>query len=101
MSDEAKFIITPEEAESLLYDGADSVHNFMDAGIALVGCDWSRESTIEAFKEAIQIEIAGPSARGMNHALAVWSSKTEHSFFEADPEKVEAFERAKHAARSD
>lgn len=100
MTDEAKLIITPEEAESLLYDGADTVHNFMDSGFALIGCDWSREATIKAFKEAIQIEIAGPSARGMNHALAVWSSKTEHSFFEADPEKVDAFERGKTDAKS-
>lgn len=103
MTDEAKLIITPEEAESLLYDGANTVHNFVTVGPMLIGCDYSRENALKAFQEAIQIEIAGPGARGLNHAIAVWSSKTSHSYFEADPEKVDAFDKAKalhlHSAR--
>jgi hypothetical protein len=99
MNDEAKLIITPEEAESLLYDGRDEVHNFKSVGPMLIGCDYSRENALKAFREAIQIEIAGPGARGMNHALAVWSSKTDHSYFEADPEKVDAFDGAKAGGR--
>lgn len=90
-----KLIITPEEAEGLLYDGCEYVHNFISGSMMLIGCDYERPHAIEAFKEAKQIEIAGASARGMKHAIAVWRTEKDVSFFEADPEKVDALERSR------
>lgn len=97
MEDDApRLMLTAEEAESLLYDDREHVHNFMDAGPMLIGVDYERAHAIEAFKAAKQIEIAGAGARGMNHAIVVWPGDGErYSFFEADPEKVDAMEKVK------
>jgi hypothetical protein len=92
--DDPKLIITVEEAISVLSDD-DTVHNFAQAGPMLIGVDYDRDQAIDALRGAIQIEISGPAARGMGHGLAVWSDKTSVSFFEADPEKLDALERAK------
>jgi hypothetical protein len=94
MTDE-RVIITPAEAESLLKEGADDIHNLMQRGMLFVGMDWSRESVIKAFKEAKQIEIGGDTCKGMKHPIVVWNTEKSFSFFEADMEKVEAFEDAR------
>lgn len=90
-----RMVITAEEAESLLYDGTDTVHNFKDGGAMLIGIDYDREDAIESFRQAVQIEIAGAGARGMRHAICVWRAEKDYSFFEADPEKVDALEKEK------
>ena len=61
----------------------------------LIGIDYEREHAIEAFKEAVQIEIAGAGVRGMNHAICVWRAEKDYSFFESDPGKVDALEKVK------
>lgn len=94
MSD--KVILTTDEAIDLLA-GGDQVHNYIQAGFSLVGCDYERANAIKEIREAKQIELAGPAAMAMKHPIAVWSSDTCVTFFEADMEKVAAFEKAKSA----
>lgn len=95
MSDK-KMVITAAEAESLLIDGAEYVHNYLNPrGGMLLGCDYERADAIAAFEKAIGIEIAGPGCKAMKHPLAVWKTETDVSFFEADMAKVEAFEAAR------
>lgn len=94
MSDDSKLLLTPEEAESLLRPGA-TIHNFVQAGFVVLGCDFSREKAIEALKSALQIEIGGNGSKSMGHPIVVWDREDHHSFFEADMEKVAAFEAAR------
>jgi hypothetical protein len=94
MSDDEKVIITPEEAESLLVAGP-LVHNFMVGPAMLLGCDYKRADAIEALKKATEIEIAGPIAKDMKHPIAVRQGD-QVSFFEADMDKVAAFEAKRH-----
>ena len=90
---ETKLIITPAEAESLLIDGADYVHNYLNPrGGVFIGCDYQRADAIAAFEEAVGIEIAGPGCKSMKHPIAVWKTENDVSFFEADMAKVERFE---------
>lgn len=97
MSDD-KLIITAEQAESLLNDGP-TIHNFVQCGGAmLVGCDYDRAEALKAFADAKLIEIGGDGCKTMGHALAVWKGEPNDivsvSFFEADKDKVAAFEAA-------
>lgn len=92
MSDE-KVVITAEQAESLLHDGAKTVHNFAQVGPMLLGCDYEREDAILAFKTAKLIEIGGWGCRGLKHPIVVHDDTGRHTFFEADMAKVEALER--------
>lgn len=92
--DEPPILLTPEEAESLLLPGP-TVHNFIPASFAIIGCDCSRKHAIETFKAAIRIEIGGPNMKGMHHPIVVWESKNKMRCYEADMEKVEAFEKAR------
>lgn len=92
--DEEKFIITPEEAESLLLDGP-TVHNFAQSSFMLLGCDYGREEAIAAFKAAKLIEIAGPTCKAMKHPIAVHEQDGRWTVFEADMAKVEAIEASR------
>jgi hypothetical protein len=98
MSDDAddRVILTPEEAESLLRDKP-TVHNYVVAPGMLIGCDFSWDAAIAAFKHATRIELAGENAKSTGHAIVVWEDDKsyEYSFFEADMEKVVALEEAK------
>jgi hypothetical protein len=94
--DDEKIILTPAEAESLLADDGD-VHNFIQRGPMFIGCDFSRESALAAFKRAKQIELGGENCKAMKHPLAVWDENERLSFFAADMTKVEAFETARSA----
>lgn len=87
----ARIMLTPEQAEALLADG-EYVHNFVGGGMALIGCDYSRDVAIEAFRNAKEIEISGGISYGMGHPLAVLDKQDRRSFFAADMEKVKAFE---------
>ena len=86
--------LTPEDAESLLIDGNEVVHNFVASGM-MIGCDYSRENAVAAFRRAVRIEIGGDNCKAMGHALIVWDRDDHCSFFEADKEKVAAFEAAR------
>lgn len=61
--------LTVEQAEALLPDG-DVLHTFRQPrdGI-LVGADWEKSRIIERFKTN-GVELAGFTARSMNHGLA-------------------------------
>lgn len=87
-----KVILTAAEAESLLADGDDTIHNFINPRDSLlVGCDYERADAIADIRAAKRIELAGEIARSMRHPIAVWDDLGV-SFFEADMDKVAAFE---------
>lgn len=69
MSDDAKKVITFEEAINLLPEGA-MVHTFRQVGPVLLGADWERDSIIEAMRSAV-VEETGPAAQAMHHGLAI------------------------------
>lgn len=93
MSDD-KVILTAAEAESLLADG-DTVHSFINPRNAvLVGYEYDRAHAIAGLHAAKQVELAGDAAKALKHPLAVWDDLGV-SFFEADMDKVAAFEVAR------
>ncbi|PWJ88400.1 hypothetical protein C8D77_111123 [Mesorhizobium loti] len=96
-ADDDKFPLTAEEAESLLAEG-EYVHNFMQAGFAILGCDYGRAEAIAAFKAAKSIEIGGDGCKGMKHPIVVFGPDGRHSFFAADMAKVEALEASRAAS---
>lgn len=96
MTDE-RLIITKDEALSLLVDGEGDVHNFIITGFGLMGCDYRREHATKAITEAKEIEVAGANMSAMRHPIAVWDREGKLSFFEADMDKVKAFEAGKAA----
>lgn len=92
---EDKFILTPEEAKSLLPDG-DTVQTVMNpATDLLLGCDYDRADA-EATIDANKCEVAGPEARKFGHALAI---HTPHGvvFVEAVEERIVALEEKRKA----
>ena len=92
-----RLVITADEAISLLPEG-EYVHNFMQGGMALIGCDYERAEAESALRTAIEIEIAGSMARSMKHPIACWKTNKSVSFFEADMKRLEAFEASRAAA---
>lgn len=92
---DAKLTITADEAIGLLVDDAEYVHNYISGRGIMLGCDFSREGAIEAFRKAHSIEIGGPACKASRHPIAVWDSPNHVSFFEADMAKVEAFEASR------
>ena len=88
-------VITPEQAEGLLVDGAEYIHNFAGGGMVLIGCDYERAHALTAFKAAHRIEIGGPGCKAMKHPIVVWDAPGHYTFFEADMKKVEELERSK------
>jgi hypothetical protein len=91
MSD-TNFILTPEQAESLLPPG-ERVHNFVNPPWGFVGCDSSRKAVVRLIREAKLLEIGGERAKRMKHALVVHAREGGCKFFATDMEKVEAMER--------
>jgi hypothetical protein len=91
-----RIILTADEAISLLPEG-EYVHN-TTGGMIMIGCDYSRESAEKALRGAVQIEIGGPMCKAMRHPLVTWDSPKHCTFFEADMDKVEAFEAARLAS---
>lgn len=90
--DEEKWVITAAEAESLLVDGADTIHSFTNpTANLLLGCDYDRADAIAAFKKTDLIEIAGPAARNIKHAIAAWEDD-ELTYFECDMDKLAELE---------
>jgi len=98
MASDDKIILTADEAISLLPDG-EYVHNYINnVANMFIGCDYTRDDAEKHIRESVACEIGGPHSKRMNHALIVWSTTTDMSFFATDPERVEAMERAKEAA---
>lgn len=92
---EEQLVIAPSQAEGLLLDGP-YIHTMRNpAGGMFLWCDMDRADAIAAMNAAVQIEIGGPGCRAMRHPIAVWHSKNDLTFFEADMQKLEAFEIAK------
>lgn len=100
MSDTAddKVILTPDEAEGLLKDGAEIIHNFAQSSFMILGCDYDRASAIKAFKDAHQIELGGDNCKQLKHPIIVWDRPDHYTFFEADMAKVDAFEANRSAS---
>ena len=95
MSDDDKFVLSADEAISLLNDDVEYVHNYVQRGMMFLGCDFERDSAIEAFKAAELIELGGPSCKAMRHPIVVHEKDGRYSFFEADMAKVKALETAR------
>lgn len=80
-SDEPE-ILTYEEAVALLPDG-DSIHTFLDGGIAIIGADWERTAVLALLREAgPQIEVTGPAAQSVGHGLAAYRADGTPVFIE-------------------
>lgn len=92
MSDDRIFL-TPEQAETMLPEG-DTVHCYRNPNGMLIGADWDRADVIKAFATAREIEIGGQGCRAVRHPLVVTQTDNRAMFFEADMDKVEAFEAA-------
>jgi hypothetical protein len=91
MSD-SNFILTPDQAESLLPAG-ERVHSLVNPPWGFVGCDSPREAVVRLIREAKLLEIGGERAKQMKHALVVHARDGGCKFFATDMEKVEAMER--------
>src|SRR5450755_146364 len=64
---DTNFILTPEQAESLLPPG-ERVHSFVNPPWGFVGCDSSRTAVVRLIREAKLLEIGG--AREADEACA-------------------------------
>lgn len=97
-TEDNKVIITAAEAAMLLRSDKDDVHNFANPhGGLFIGCDYERSAALAAFRDAQTIEIGGPGCKASKHPLAVTDTAGRVTFFEADMEKVAAFELARAA----
>ena len=87
--------ITAEEAADLLPDG-DVIHTFRAGGPMLIGADWDREGILNKLKTSDKIEIAGETARGLGHGIAVYNDDAKFLshvlFIETDEEKLNQFD---------
>lgn len=81
MASDTQILLTPEQAISVL-PGGDSVHVYTNPAGMLIGCDWKRETLIDAIRKSPQLEIGGGMCRSMKHGLIVWESKTHPLFVE-------------------
>ena len=94
MSDD-KVILTPDEAAALFPDG-DYVHNYANpSGGLFLGIDYDRSDAIAALQRAKQIELGGPGCTAMKHPIVVWENERRCTFFEANMDKVKAFEASR------
>lgn len=85
-------IITADEAISLLPDFK-YVHN-TTGGAIMIGIDYTRPNAEQALRDAVQIELGGPVCRAYRHPIVAWDTPKHCTFFEADMEKLKAFEAA-------
>ena len=89
--------VTAEQAMTALPDG-DTIHTFFNPGGALVGADWSRDDVQGAMERAENIELAGETAKGLGHGIAVIPPNTKYLsdvlFVETDAARLEALEEA-------
>ena len=69
--DDGKVLLTYDEAVSLLPDG-DTIHTFLDGGIALIGADWDRTAVLALLESTDRREVTGPQAQAVKHGLAAF-----------------------------
>lgn len=62
-------VLTKEQALSMLGDD-EQIHTFRSSPVAMIGCDWSRASIVEAIN-ANECELGGPACQSMNHGLVI------------------------------
>ena len=72
--------LTLEEAEGMI-SKEDRIHTLRQAGIALIGADWSREQIIEAFKTK-KPQLSGKTATNMGHGIAFLDDNESPVFVE-------------------
>jgi hypothetical protein len=91
---EDKIFLTKEQALKLIGD-RDQVHTFRSMSMALIGCDWSRESILETIENAGEkdIEIGGEMCKKMGHGLVIWTSESDPLFIEVDKIEIEELEK--------
>lgn len=69
--DDGTVLLTYDEAVALLPDG-DTIHTFLDGGVALIGADWDRSEVLTLLAETDRREVTGPGAQGVGHGLAAY-----------------------------
>lgn len=85
-----RIFLSEQQAIDLLPEG-ERIHTFLNAPLALIGSDWSREDVIDKIRRSDFREVAGNGARSMEHGLAVYDSGyalMDVVFFETDMEKL-------------
>lgn len=91
-----KIYLTAEQAIFVLPD-SDSVHTFVQSGLALVGADWSRPDIADKLKASYVIELTGHRARGMGHGICAYSKDAKYQsdvmFIETDEARLSTFEK--------
>ena len=91
---DGKKYLNAEEAIALLPE-SEIIHTFYSTGICLVGGDWDRADILHKLTEVDRIEIAGHSARSMEHGLAAYNNGARLEdvlFIETDKAKLDAFD---------
>lgn len=87
--------LTVEQAMSALPDGED-VHTFRNPGGMLLGCDMPRGGVKDEMERAEYIELAGESAKGMGHGIAIIPLNCKYLgdvlFVETVAERLDALE---------
>lgn len=79
MASDTQTLLTPEQAISVLPEGS-SVHVYTNPAGMLIGCDWKRETLVDAIRKSPALEVGGAMCRSMKHGLIVWES-TMHPLF--------------------
>ena len=74
-------LLTYDEAVALLPDG-DTIHTFLDGGLAIIGADWKRSQVLELLEATDRREVTGPSAQGYGHGLAAYRADGVPVFIE-------------------
>ena len=70
MSDDGVVRLTYDEAAALLPEG-ESVHTFLDGGLALIGADWDRADVL-ALLRAGRPERSGEAATAAGHGIVAF-----------------------------
>lgn len=87
---EAKIILTPAQAKSLLARRKE-IHTFRSGPGMLIGADWRKDSIIDAIDKAKIVEVGGEQCKRMGHGLVVWTGN-DPLFVEVDSAKLEKLE---------
>lgn len=87
--------VTVEQGMSALPDG-DTIHTFYNPGGTLVGADWPRSDVQQAMERAELIELAGESAKALEHGIAIIPRNCKYLrevlFVETVAERLDALE---------
>ena len=81
MTSDAIHLLTYDEAVALLPDG-DTIHTYLDGGLAIIGADWKRSQVLELLEATNRREVTGRSAQSMGHGLAAFEADGTPVFIE-------------------